>query len=310
MLSTVPVECPPSLLEAVGGLPALRTAIVNAGAGVVMESAREAAEANIIEPALFGDVDKIRRCADEIGWDIGGLEIVAAGGEHEAAALAAAAGGAGNVDALMKGHVHTDVFMSAVLKREAGLRTDRRLTHVFHMTVPGHDEPLLITDGALNTHPDVETKKAIITNAVDLAHALEIEIPHIALLSATEEPSEHLPSSLHAAELAAWAKSNVGRAEVHGPLAFDLAVSAEAARIKGIDHPVAGNADIIVVPDIVSGNALFKMMVYFRSACAAGVVLGAKVPVLLTSRADPPEARLASAAIAAIMKHGAAGGAS
>ncbi|MGI9382577.1 MAG: bifunctional enoyl-CoA hydratase/phosphate acetyltransferase [Methyloligellaceae bacterium] len=307
MLSTVPVERPRRLLEAVDGLPALRTAVVNATSGLVLESARDAADANIIEPVMFGDADEIRRLADEIGWDIGGLRIVDAAGEHEAAALAAAAAGAGDVDALMKGHVHTDVFMSAALKREAGLRMGHRLSHVFHMTVPGHDEPLLITDGALNTHPDVETKKAIVTNGVDLAHALEIEVPHVALLSATEEPSEHLPSSLHAAELADWAKTNVGRAEVHGPLAFDLTVSAEAARIKGIDHPVAGNADIIVVPDIVSGNALFKMMVYFRSACAAGVVLGAKVPILLTSRADPPEARLASAAIAAVIKHGAAG---
>ena len=309
MLSTAPVECPRRLLEAAGGLPALRTAVVNATTAMVLESARDAADAKIIEPVLFGDADRIGQLAEEIGWDIGGLRIVDADDEREAAALAAAAAGDGTVEALMKGHVHTDVFMSAALKREAGLRTGRRLTHVFHMTVPGHDDPLFISDGALNTHPDVETKKAIITNAVDLARALEIEIPHVALLSATEEPSEHLPSSLHAAELADWAKVNVGGAEVHGPLAFDLTVSPDAARIKGIDHPVAGNADIVVVPDIVSGNALFKMMVYFMSACAAGVVLGAKVPILLTSRADPPEARLASAAVASIMKQSAAGAA-
>ena len=307
MLSTVPVECPRRLLEAADGLPALRTAVVNAVSPVVMESVREATEANIIEPVLFGDADKIARCAEEVGWDIGGREIVEAADEREAAAKGAAAGGTGRVDALMKGHVHTDVFMSAALKRDAGLRTGRRLTHVFHMTVPGEDDPLLISDAALNTHPDVETKQAIIANAVDVARAVGTDTPNVALLSATEEPTEHVPSSLEAAELTAWAKSNVDGARVHGPLAFDLAVSPDSARIKGIDNPVAGNADVIVVPDIVSGNALFKMMVYFMSACAAGVVLGAKVPILLTSRADPPEARLASAAVASIMKHSAAG---
>ncbi len=301
MTGTPRAQCPPFLLEAARGFAPMRTAVVNAGSDVIMESVRDCVEANLIEPLLIGDPEDIRASADRLGFDTESFTIDSATDEEDAAMKGAAHAGAGRVDALLKGHVHTDVFMRAALDKRFGLRTERRLSHVFHMTAPGLDEPLFITDGALNTHPDMKTGKAILSNAVELAHALGNARPHVALLSATEEPSDAIPSSVAAAELAAWAKENVPGAVVDGPLAFDIAVSAEAAKIKGIAAPVAGRADILVVPDIVSGNALFKMMVHFMDACAAGIVLGAKVPILLTSRSDPPSARLASSALAVIM---------
>lgn len=301
MLSTRPFQCPPALLEKARAKPAVVTAVANAGTALALESARQASEEGLIVPILVGDPDAIRAAADAIEWDIGDLQLVAAEDEEEAARLAARIAGAGDARALMKGHVHTDCFVLAILDRKAGLRTGRRLTHAFHMTVPDHDKPLLITDAAVNVAPDLETKFEAMRNAVRLARALGTELPRVAILSGSEEPSESMPSSLEAADLAERASRELTGALVHGPLAFDLAVSPEAARIKGIDHPVAGNADILVAPNIETGNALFKMMVYFMSACAAGIVLGAKVPAILTSRADPPEARLASAAIAAIL---------
>lgn len=301
MSGSPPAECPASLLDAARGLTAVRTAVVNAGSGVVIESVRAAVEAGFIEPLLIGDPEDIKAHSEKIGWNAEAFPIDVATDEEDAALKGAAHAGAGRVEAILKGHVHTDIFMRAILDKRFGLRTGRRLSHVFHMSAPGHDKPLFISDGALNTHPDLETKKAILLNAVDLAHALGYARPHVALLSATEEPSDSIPSSVEAAELSQWATDNVQGAQVDGPLAFDIAVSAEAAEIKGIAAPSAGRADIIIVPDIVSGNALFKMMVHFMGACAGGLVLGAKVPILLTSRSDPPAARLASAALAVIM---------
>ncbi|WP_282606763.1 bifunctional enoyl-CoA hydratase/phosphate acetyltransferase [Pelagibius sp. Alg239-R121] len=306
MLGKTQVECPQSLLRAAKSAAPLRTAIVNAGAAVVMESAYDAASAGVIEPVFFGDADAIHHHASDLGWDISAYQITAADNEQAAASAAASAAGNGEAAAVMKGHIHTDVFMRALLSRSANLRTERRLTHVFHMTIPGREGQLLLTDCAVNIHPDIETKKAVVQNSVDLAHALDLAEPKVALLSATEEPMEQMPSSTEARTLSDWAKENVSGAAVYGPLAMDLALSSEAARTKGVDHPVAGRADIIVVPDIVTGNALFKMMVHYMNACAAGIVLGAKVPILLTSRADPPAARLASAALAAIMNNNSA----
>jgi len=294
-------QCPASLLEAARGFAPMRTAVVNAGSDIIMESVRDCVEAGLIEPLLIGDPEDIRTSADKLGFDAERFTIDVSADEEDAALKGAAHAGAGRVEALLKGHVHTDVFMRAILDKRFSLRTGRRLSHIFHMSAPGHEKALFITDGALNTHPDLETRKAILLNAVDLAHALGLAKPHIALLSATEEPSAAIPSSVEAVELASWASENVSGAVVDGPLAFDIAVSAEAAQIKEVTAPVAGQADILMVPDIVSGNALFKMMVHFMGACAAGIVLGAKVPVLLTSRSDPPSARLASAALAVIV---------
>lgn len=308
MLGKNQVECPQSLLRAARSAPTLRTAIVNAGAAVVMESAYDAASAGIIEPVFFGDRDAIEKFACQLDWDVSAYQITATADEESAASAAAGAASSGDVAAVMKGHIHTDVFMRALLNRNANLRTERRLTHIFHMTVPGREGELLLTDCAVNIHPDVETKKAVIQNAVDLAHAVGLEMPNVALLSATEEQMEQMPSSIEAKVLTEWAEDKVEAARVFGPLAMDLALSPDAARTKGVDHPVAGHADVIVVPDIVTGNALFKMMVHYMNACAAGICLGAKVPILLTSRADPPAARLASAALAAIVgNHGVQG---
>lgn len=301
MLSTLPFECPPALLKRAAAKPAVVTAVANAGTELALESARLATEADLIVPLLVGNRDDIEAAAAAIGWDIDNFQIVDADDETDAAKKAARLAGAGEAGALMKGHVHTDAFMMAILDREAGLRTDQRLTHVFHMTVPENDTTLLITDAAVNIAPNLETKFAAIRNAVTLAHALGTAVPRVAILSGTEEATDRMPSSIDAVALTERAADTLSDALVYGPLAFDNAVSVEAAQIKGIDHPVAGNADILLVPNIETGNALFKMMVYFMSACAAGIVMGAKVPAILTSRADPPEARLAAAAIAAIL---------
>ena len=192
--------------------------------------------------------------------------------------------------------------MRAILERETGLRTDRRTSHVFHMTIPRSDKVLYITDAAINVAPNVDIKMDILQNAIDMVRPLGITEPHVAILSGTEVVNPSMPSSVEAAEVVKRANNGeVTGAIIDGPLAFDNAVSREAAKIKGIDSPVAGNTDVILVPNLESGNILFKQMVYFMSATAAGVVMGAQVPVVLTSRADPPEARFASTAVAAIV---------
>ncbi len=298
MLSSKPVTCPLDLLKRARALPSVRMAVAAADALLPLESARAAAEAGIAEPVLVGNAETIRRLAADLEWDLAGVEIHDA--EGEAAACERAAEIAAEDGMLVKGHTHTDIFVRAILKRKNGLFDDRRLTHCFRMTVANSDTALIITDAAVNVAPDETLKKEIILNAAALANALGNPMPNIALLSGTEEAIDSMPSSIEAATLAGWAESAVPNARVFGPLAFDNAVSAEAAKMKGITHPVAGAADILVVPNIETGNALFKMMVYFMGACAAGVISGARAPVVLTSRADPPEARLASIAIAAI----------
>lgn len=295
--------CPPSLLAAAKAKPSCRVGVVNAGKKVVLESVRDAVEAGLLEPVLYGSEHRIKACAQEMAWAIDDFLLVPADSEAEAAGLAAKAAGRGELDVLMKGHIHTDAYLRAILDRAANLRTLDRLTHVFSMTFPGDDKPLLITDAAVNARPDFTTHKSIIANALKVAQQLGIKRPKVAFLSATETPNEHIPSSLVARELAAWAKDNIADAEFCGPLAFDLCVSKTAAKIKGMDDPVAGAADIIVVPEVVVGNALFKAMVHMMGACSAGVVMGAKVPVILTSRADPVAARLASVALASLMSN-------
>ncbi|MDP4796054.1 MAG: bifunctional enoyl-CoA hydratase/phosphate acetyltransferase, partial [Rhodospirillales bacterium] len=208
---------------------------------------------------------------------------------------------ANEVQALMKGQLHTDTIMRAVVARSAGLRTERRISHVFHMTVPNSEKALMITDGAVNVAPDERTLMDIVRNAVDLAHALGYARPKVAMLSGSESVIESMPSTVLAKRIVDRARGGeITDADVDGPFGFDNAVSPHAAELKGITSPVAGKADILAVPNIEMGNGLFKMLVYFRSALAAGVVLGAKVPIVLTSRADPPEARLAASAIAQI----------
>jgi len=301
MLSSVPFEIPDYLLDHVRDIDTVRMAVAGADNPLALESARQAAESGLIDPVLVGDAETIRAIAKEAGWDISKYQIVDAAGEDKAPAAAVALARAGEVETLMKGHVHTDSLMKAVVSRDAGLRTGRRLSHVFHMTVPKSDRVLLITDGAVNVAPDVATKIDIINNAVALSHALGKSNPHVAMLSGTESVINSMPSSVEAAEVVKRANAGeVTGAIVDGPFAFDNAISPQAAIMKGITSPVAGNADVLVVPNIETGNGLFKMMVYFMSGLAAGVVMGAKVPIVLTSRADPPEARFAAAAIAAI----------
>ncbi|MDH3475543.1 MAG: bifunctional enoyl-CoA hydratase/phosphate acetyltransferase [Rhodospirillales bacterium] len=302
MLSYLPYACPPELLERARSSKPTATAVAGAGGKVALESARRAAAAGLIEPVLIGPPGVVEALAREIGWDLAGLRIVPAGEDQAVAETAVALARGREVAAVMKGQVPTNVLMRAVVDRETGLRTGQRLSHVFHMTVPGRAGAVAISDAAVNVAPDVETRLHITRNAVALMHALGEAEPRVAILSATEHASDAMPSSREAEEIARRASGGeVEGALVEGPLALDLAISPQAAEIKGVESPVAGKADILIVPNIETGNALFKSMVYYLSATAAGLVMGAKVPIILTSRADPPEARLAAVALAAIV---------
>ena len=302
MLSEIPFEVPPYLLDRIEGMDLVRMAIAGADHPIALKSARQGADAGLIDPVLVGDADVIRAAAREIDWDITSFAIVDAVGEEKAPAAAVALARSGEVTSLMKGHLHTDALMKAVVNREHGLRTSRRLSHIFHMTVPGNDRVLMITDAAVNVQPDTDTKVDITNNAIAMAHALGNPKPRVALLSGTESVLPAMPSSVDAAKVVKRANAGeVKNAIVDGPFAFDNALSKKAAALKGMDGPVAGQADILVVPNIETGNGLFKMMVYFMSGLAAGLVMGAVVPIVLTSRADPPEARFAATAIAAIV---------
>lgn len=301
MLCDTPPELPRRLMERARSAPAVRTGIVNANSSLVMQSARLATEKNLIEPVFVGDRDTMLAAADDINWNIGSFQFVAST-DRSSALDAAILAGSGEIGALMKGDVHTDDLVRAVSSREAGLRTDRKLSHVFHLTVPGSDDSICITDAVINVSPSVHKKLEIARNATSLMHVLGNSCPNIAVLSAIEEPIESIPSSMEAHAVVQRAKGGkIGGANIDGPMSFDLAVSADAARIKAFESVVAGRADVLLVPNIETGNALFKQMVYFMGATAAGIMLGAKVPVLLTSRADPPVARAASAALACLV---------
>ncbi|MEM7084158.1 MAG: bifunctional enoyl-CoA hydratase/phosphate acetyltransferase [Pseudomonadota bacterium] len=303
MLSDKPVEIPAGLLTRAQRCTPLQAVVANAGSRVVLESAKLAMDYGLLVPTLVGEASVIDREAHALGWDLSAVRTVPAADEHEAARTAVALVRDGEGDALVKGDVHTDVLLRAVLDKSRGIRTESLLSHVFHMTVPGSDQSLCITDAVLNVLPTLAQKQAILENAITLLHALGNPDPKIALLSAAETVSTAMPSSVEAAALRDWAQTHRLNATVDGPLAFDLAVSPEAATIKGLQSAVAGRSDALLVPNIETGNALFKMMVYFQAASAAGIVLGARVPIMLTSRADPPAARVASAALALVSAH-------
>ena len=303
MLKTDSYQCPKSRLELAESLSPTPTAIVGAHGTLPMKSAKLAQEQNLISPVFVGNRVAILKLAEELHWDISLERIVHAETDRDSADVAAALAGNGEVAALMKGQIHTDEFMHGILQRDAGLRTDRRLTHIFHMTLPEHNNSLMITDGAINVAPSIDTRLQAAQHAIELSRMLGNNNPKVAVLSGTESPIKSMPSSIEAAEITKRAVNEISGGQVFGPLAFDNAISTKAANLKKINHPVAGNADILLVPNIETGNALFKMMVYFMSACAAGIVLGAKLPITLTSRADPPEARVASAALANIVAH-------
>ena len=304
MLSTKPIKCPPYLLEKAGPLPALPTAIVGAGSPLPLESAKMAQGEGLIKPLLVGNPSRINALANDLEWNISDLRIVSASDETEAASVAVDLARRGEVQALMKGQVHTDTLLRAVLNRDKGLRTEAFLSHVFHMTIPDSDRVLCITDAVLNILPSEDEKMHIVRNVIDLMHALGNPEPRIAMLSGTEQETSAMPSSIEAANVTRRATGGaIQGAIVDGPLAMDIAISPDAARGKGINSPVAGYADVLVVPNLEAGNFLFKKMVYFMSAAAAGLVLGAKVPVILNSRSDAAASRLASAALAVIYAH-------
>lgn len=295
-------NCPRGLLARAKELGRARTAVICADAALPMMSAEAAVRMELCEPVFIGNRARIEAEAAKLAWDIAPYEIVDIDGEQEAALAAMRIVREGRAGVVMKGQIHTDVMMKVVVNRQHGIRGENRLVHVFHMTPPHSERPLIVSDGAVNVAPDMETRKASLRAVVEVARAVGIERPKVALLSATEEPIASVPSAQEARLLREWARENIPNAVFSGPLALDLILSRAAAQAKNLqDDEVAGAADAIVVPDIVSGNVLFKALVYFRSACAAGVVLGGLVPIVLTSRADPPEARLASIALASLL---------
>ena len=266
-----------------------------------LRGAIDAAAERIIEPVLVGPAARIVSVAAEHGIDISGREIVDAPHSHAAAAQAVALVREGKGELLMKGSLHTDELMAEVVAKDTGLRTERRISHVFVMDVPGHPDTLFITDAAINIFPDLDTKRDIVQNAIDLWVGIGLGRPRVAILSAVETVTTKIPSTIEAAALCKMAaRGQITDGDLDGPLAFDNAISPEAAAIKGIAGPVAGRGQILVVPDLEAGNMLAKNLTFLSHADAAGIVLGARVPIVLTSRADTVKTRLASCAVAAI----------
>jgi phosphate acetyltransferase len=282
--------------------PPISVAVAHPCDEVSLRSVIEAARMKLIMPILVGPARRIRAVATEHGLDISAFEIVDADYSQHSAEKAVDLVREGRAEALMKGSLHTDELMGAVVKRETGLRTARRISHCFVMDVPGHDQPLIITDAAVNIAPDLKVKVDIIQNAIDLAHALGQKEVRVAILSAMESINPDVPSTIEAAALCKMAdRGQITGALLDGPLALDNAISPEAAAIKKISSPVAGRASILVVPNLESGNMLAKSLSFLADADAAGIVLGATVPIILTSRADEEMARLASCAVAQLM---------
>jgi phosphate acetyltransferase len=293
------------LIAAAKAVPAVPTIVVHPCDETSLRGAIDSAEAGIIRPILVGPERKIRDTASKHRLDISGFEIVDAAHSEEAAAKGVELIHAAKGEMLMKGSLHTDELMRAVTAKAGGLRTDRRISHVFVMDVPAYAETLFITDAAINIFPDLDAKRDIIQNAVDLyTQAGFGKSPRVAILSAVETVTSKIPSTIEAAALCKMAdRGQITGASLDGPLAFDNAIDLEAARIKGIKSEVAGRAQILVVPDLEAGNMLAKNLAYFAKADGAGIVLGARVPVVLTSRADSARARMASCAVAALYAH-------
>jgi phosphate acetyltransferase/phosphate butyryltransferase len=290
------------LVDLTKGLAPIRTAVVHPVDTNSLVAAIDAAQAKLIIPVLVGPEAKIRAAAAAAEIDLAPYTLVATAHSHDAAARAVAMARAGEVEALMKGSLHTDELMHAVVARDTGLATERRISHVFAMDVPTYPRPLFITDAAINIAPDLDAKRDIVQNAIDLARALGLDTPRVALLSAVETVTQKLRSTLDAAALCKMAdRGQITGGIVDGPLAFDNAVSEEAARLKSIASPVAGRADILLVPDLEAGNMLVKQLAYLAEADGAGIVLGARVPIILTSRADTVLTRMASCAVALLV---------
>jgi phosphate acetyltransferase len=290
------------LIKAAQAELTIKVAIAHPCDEVSLQGAVEAARMHLIEPILVGPPERIREVAAKSGIDINGLEIVASAHSHESAAKAVALVAAGRAEALMKGSLHTDELMGAAVSREGGIRTARRISHCFIMDVPGHSDALIITDAAINIAPTLNDKVDIVQNAIDLAQAMGASEVRVAILSAMETVNEKLPSTVEAAALCKMAdRGQITGALLDGPLALDNAISPEAAAIKQINSPVAGHANVLVVPDLEAGNMLAKSLSFLAGADAAGIVLGARVPIILTSRADSVLTRLASCAVAVMV---------
>jgi len=290
------------LIEATAGGQPVPTAVAHPCSAAAIGAVAEAAGAGLIAPILIGPEARIRAAAGEAGVDISAFRIVATPHSHAAAAQAVALVRTGEARLLMKGSLHTDELMGAVVARDGGLRTERRISHVYLMDVPGHPTPLLITDAAINIAPSLEEKADIIRNAIDLAHVIGIDQPRVAILSAVEMVNPAIASTLDAAALCKMAdRGQIVGGLLDGPLAFDNAISEAAAKEKGIVSPVAGRAEILIVPNLEAGNMLAKQLTFLGGADAAGIVLGARVPIILTSRADSLRTRLASCAVAVLL---------
>ena len=292
------------LITATRKLAPLPTAIAHPCDESSLRGAVEAAQAGMIVPILVGPKERMRSVATSIGLDIAGFDMIDATHSQAAAEKAVELVRSGKAELLMKGSLHSDELLGAVTKRDTGLRTARRISHVFVMDVPTHPETLFITDAAVNIAPDLLAKRDIIQNAIDLYAGLGLGTPKVAILSAVETVTPNIPSTIEAAALCKMAdRGQINGGELDGPLAFDNAISIEAAQIKGIRSPVAGRAEILVVPDLEAGNMLAKNLTFLSGADAAGIVLGARVPIILTSRADKVRTRMASAAVAMLLAY-------
>ena len=300
MLSNKKIICPNNLINVAKKKGTINAVIVNAGEIFPMESVHKAIQHNLINPIFIGNENEIKKYAEKLSWNISKYKIINEKNENSTAPMAAKLASEGKVKIIVKGHIHTDILMKAVLKRDLNLIGKKRLSHVWHMTLGADDKPFIITDGVVNVLPKLEVKMHILRNAVNFANKIGISKPKVSILSATEEVLESVPSSVEADLITKKAKEENISADVFGPLAFDNSVSKKSAAIKKIKNEVAGNADILLVPNVEAGNALVKMMIYFMGACAAGVVVGGKAPVVITSRSDESEARLASIAAAVV----------
>jgi len=290
------------LIDATRGFPPVPTAVAHPCDETTLTGAVDAAKRGLIRPFLVGPRAKIAAVAEKFGLDISPYDLVDAPHSHAAAAQAVQLVTQGRAEALMKGSLHTDELMGAVVRREGGLRTGRRVSHCFVMDVPGYEHALIITDAAISIAPTLEEKADILQNAIDLAHALGLDDVRVAILSAMETVNPKVPSTVEAAALCKMVdRHQITGATVDGPLALDNAINLEAAQIKRIDSPVAGRANVLMVPNLEAGNMLAKSLSFLAGADAAGIVLGARVPIILTSRADSVTSRLASCAVAAMV---------
>ena len=300
MLSDKEIVCPNNLLDVAHRKKGILAGIVNAGKPLTMMSVMDAVNENLITPIFIGDKEDIDKCALDLNFDISNFEIIDEKIENKTSEIAADLASKGAIKIIVKGHIHTDVLMKEVIKKKYNLIGKTRLSHIWHMTLNKEDRPLIITDGALNVSPNVKTKMHILKNVINFCNRIGTVRPKVSVLSATEEVLDSVQSSLDAKEITELAKKENLNADVFGPLAFDNSISKKSAEIKGIKNLVAGDADVLLVPSVETGNALVKIMVYFMGACAAGVVVGGKVPVVITSRSDVATARLASIAAAVV----------